>query len=277
MGMGMEDKLPLAQTVEDDTSVETRFATLAALEDWLEEPVAWLGLVWLVLLVVEYLWGLNPLLDALVYIIWGVFIFDFGLRLLLAPDRIRYLRTNWLTVVSLLLPALRALAFLRAARLARLARALRGARLVRIVSSVNRGMHTLRAFLGRRKFGYVLALTALVTAAGAAGMWSFENSAVAAGGFDDFGDALWWTAMLMTTVGSEYWPQTAEGRTLTVLLAVYAFSVFGYLTASLASYFIGREAANPGSEAARQPRLESIEARLKALEADTVGRAAGAE
>lgn len=33
--------------------------------------------------------------------------------------------------------------------------------------------------------------------------------------------------MLLTTMGSEYWPQTAEGRILCLLLSVYAFAVFG--------------------------------------------------
>jgi voltage-gated potassium channel len=46
--------------------------------------------------------------------------------------------------------------------------------------------------------------------------------------------------MLLTTLGSEYWPKTAEGRILTFLMSVYAFAIFGYITATIASYFIGR-------------------------------------
>ncbi len=40
--------------------------------------------------------------------------------------------------------------------------------------------------------------------------------------------------MIMTTMGS--WPQTPEGRVLCLLLAVYAFAVFGYVTAMLAAF-----------------------------------------
>ncbi len=264
----LEPQPPAASPPAEAVTPEDRHAALRELEDWLEEPVEWLGLVWLVLLVVEFLWGLNTLLEALVYAIWAVFILEFGLRLLLAPDRPAFLRRNWLTIISLLLPALRVLAVLRTVRLARLARGLRGTQLVRLVGTLNRSMRSLRAFLGRRKFGYMVALTGLVTVAGAAGMWSLENAAEVAGGFEDFGDALWWTAMLMTTVGSDYWPQTPEGRTLTVLLALYAFSVFGYLTASLATFFIGREAASPASEVPGKPVLESLEARVEALQAE---------
>ena len=49
--------------------------------------------------------------------------------------------------------------------------------------------------------------------------------------------------MIMTTMGSAYWPETGAGRVLCVLLALYAFAVFGYVTALLASFFVGRESA----------------------------------
>ena len=109
-----------------------------------------------------------------------------------------------------------------AVRSLRLARAGRGLRLIRVFSSVNRGMRALGASLSRRGFGYVIALTAVVTFAGAAGMFAFENEMP--GAPRSYGAALWWTAMIMTTMGSEYWPQTVEGRVLCVFLALYAFA-----------------------------------------------------
>jgi len=51
-------------------------------------------------------------------------------------------------------------------------------------------------------------------------------------------------------MGSAYWPQTGEGRVLCLILALYAFAVFGYLTASLASYFLDRDAATPDAAVA---------------------------
>jgi voltage-gated potassium channel len=47
--------------------------------------------------------------------------------------------------------------------------------------------------------------------------------------------------MLMTTSGSGYWPRTAEGRVLCFLLALYAFAIFGYVTATLATLLIGQQ------------------------------------
>ena len=81
-------------------------------------------------------------------------------------------------------------------------------------------MKALGGSLSRRGFGYVITLTVLVTFAGAAGMYAFENEV--AGGPKSYVESLWWTAMIMTTMGSQYWPETAEGRVLCVFLALYA-------------------------------------------------------
>ena len=74
-----------------------------------------------------------------------------------------------------------------------------------------------------------------LSALGAAGMFSLEAHAATTGtmGFADYGDALWWTAMLMTTIGSAYWPLTAPGRVLAFMLSVYSLGVFGYLDTTL--------------------------------------------
>ena len=71
-------------------------------------------------------------------------------------------------------------------------------------------------------------------------MYSLENDID--GGFQTYSDAVWWTAMLLTTMGSDYFPQTGEGRMLCLILAVYGFAVFGYVTATLATFFINQDA-----------------------------------
>lgn len=45
-----------------------------------------------------------------------------------------------------------------------------------------------------------------------------------------------WTAMIMTTMGSAYWPQTVEGRVLCVRPATYSFAMFGYVTATVSTF-----------------------------------------
>lgn len=249
----------------EEPQAQERWQALKTLESWLEGPVQWLGLIWLLLLIVEYIYGLNEVLTALVYLIWGVFLLDFIVRLYLAPDRTTYLRRNWFTVISLALPGLRVFLAFRALPLIRVITRLRGLQLVRIVGSLNRGMRTLKATMGRRKFGYVIALTVIVTAAGSAGMWAFENQGLVENGFENFSDALWWTAMIITTMGSEYWPQTYEGRVLGFLLSLYAFSIFGYVTATLATVFIGQEAQNPESDVVGVDDLRMLNQEIAAL------------
>jgi voltage-gated potassium channel len=94
--------------------------------------------------------------------IWAIFLLDFALKLFLAPQKLRFLKTNWLTAVSLLVPALRVF------RVLRVLRVLRGVRLIRVVSSLNRSMKSLGASMKRRGFGYVVLLALVVTFGGAA-------------------------------------------------------------------------------------------------------------
>ncbi len=229
---------------------------LERLAGGLEAPMTVLGFVWLALLVAELTVGLSPFWATAGTVIWGVFIADFALRFVVAPKKKRFLKTNWLTALSLVLPAIRVL------RIFRVLRAARGLRLLKVVGSLNRGMRALGASMGRRGFGYALALTALVTVAGAAGMFAFEDGP---GGLTSYGEALWWTAMLMTTLGSEFWPKTPEGRVLCIGLALYAFAVFGYVTATLATYFVGRDADDAGAEVAGGRQVEALTAEIASL------------
>ena len=115
----------------------------------------------------------------------------------------------------------------------------------------------------RRALAYVAALTVLVLFTGAAGMYAFERQAGEAG-LSSYGESLWWTAMILTTLGSQYWPQSAEGRVLCLLLSIYSLGILGYLTAALASFFIDQDARSPGTD--RQTRdLSRLKRELQIL------------
>jgi voltage-gated potassium channel len=94
-------------------------------------------------------------------------------------------------------------------------------------------------------------------------MYAFENEVP--GGLHSYGAALWWTAMLLTSIGSEYWPKTAEGRVLCFLLSLYGFAVFGYVTATLASYFIGRDADAEEGELVSAKPIKELRVEIAAL------------
>lgn len=233
------------RTVEEALSRE-RWALLERVSRTLEPVMVALSAVWIALLVGELLnRGLPRTLDLFVWVIWGIFIADFAVKLLIAPHRLTFLRRNWLTLISLFLPALRILRIAAAFRFLRAARVVRSVGLLRVVTSLNRGLGALGRTAQRRGVGYVVASTALVLVVGAAGMLFFESSDAgvpqAVGmAFADYGSALWWTASTMTT-GAPTQPQTAEGRLLSWLLSVYGLAIFGYLTAILASHFVGQD------------------------------------
>ncbi|MEX2173152.1 MAG: ion transporter [Pirellulaceae bacterium] len=234
----------------------------------LDVPMTVLSFVWLVLLIVDLTSGLNPFLDRLNLLIWAAFIVHFCLELAIAPDKFAYLRRNWLTAIALVLPAFRIVRALRAFRLLRLARVARSVTLLRVFTSLNRGMRTVQHRMRRRGLGYVVVLTLLFNFAGAAGMYQFENPRALreAGypaetrGLASYAEALWWTAMMLTTMGSEYWPKTSEGRSLCLLLAVYSFAIFGYITATVASFIIQGDAKGADPQAPENTAAQNLAA-----------------
>ncbi len=250
---------PVGDATEDE---QESWQVLTQLEDWLELPMVVLSFVWLSLVIIELIWTTSGVFELLGTIIWIIFILEFLLRFALAPRKVQFLRRNPITIIALIAPAFR---FLRALRMLRLAR---GLRLIKIVSAANRGVRALRKSFGRRGLGYVLATTVLVILLGAGGMLAFEPSTEVNGGFTGYADALWWTAMLVSTIGSGYWPLTPEGRVLALLLSMYGLGVFGYITASFAALFIGQEAAAPDGDVGGASEIAALRADISALRAE---------
>jgi voltage-gated potassium channel len=248
-------------------SDQQRWRTLRELELWLRRPMMVLSLIWLFWVLAEFIWFPGGLVPAIGVAIWVIFIAEFALRFALAPSKSRFVTSNWLTAVALAVPAIRIFAAFRFLRFARLAR---GLNLVRIVGTANRGMNALRRSMRRRGFGFVLATTTVVWLLGAAGMLAFEPASEVAGGMRGYADALWWTGMLLTTIGSAFWPETAEGRLLCFLLALYSLGVLGYITASLASFFVGEDAQRSGTGVIGSGEFERLRQEIALLREEVV-------
>jgi voltage-gated potassium channel len=238
---------------------DERLEVLEQLEAWLETPMRVLAFVWLTLVVVELVWTTSGAFELLGTAIWIVFIGEFVLRFGLAPRKLPFLRNNVVTMIALAAPALRFLSALRFLRLTR------GLRLVRVVGSANRGINALRKSFDRRGLGYVLLATVVVIVLGAAGMLGLEPAREVAGGFASYGDALWWTAMQVSTAGTGFVPVTVEGRLLAFMLSIYGLAVFGYITASLATFFIGQEAEASDGEVAGAAELRELRSEIAQL------------
>jgi len=122
-------------------------------------------------------------------VIWVVFILDFALKFVLAPDKTDHLKANWLTALALVVPVVRIFRIFRVLRVLRASRAARGLRLFRVLSSANRGMRALGHTMQRRGVGYVMVLSVVVILVGAAGMYAFENDLPDGAGLKSYGEA----------------------------------------------------------------------------------------
>jgi voltage-gated potassium channel len=248
-------------TPEREEEERERWALLREIDEVKDTPLVVLSFIWVGLLILELAQGLTGFLPTLVLVIWGIFVLDFVIEFIIAPKKRVYLRNSWLTAIALIIPAFRMLRIFPALRMLRAARFIRSTNLVRILTSTNRGLRAMRAALGRRGFGYIVLATVMVLFIAAGGILQFESpGALQRAGYEDtagiehYGDAVWWTAMVITTFGSDYWPQTPEGRTLTVVLSVYSVAVFGYITATIASMFISSDISSREEREARRGR-----------------------
>lgn len=121
---------------------------LYRLEAELEPVMFLLAIAWLWLFIDELVSGIAPWQERVMAAIWIAFIAEFLLKLWLAPRRVRYFVNNWLTVIALLVPALRVFRLLRALRLLQTARVASTTRVVRALTSGRRFYNDLKEVQG---------------------------------------------------------------------------------------------------------------------------------
>lgn len=118
------------------------------MEESLEIPMFILALVWLYLFIIELVRGLSEFQEYLIYIIWGLFIFEFLIKLIVAPRKLRFLKYNWITAIALVIPALRVFRLLFALRFLQSVRIINSTRVIRAVTSGKRFFNALREAQG---------------------------------------------------------------------------------------------------------------------------------
>jgi voltage-gated potassium channel len=181
------------------------------------------------------------------WLIWQVFLLEFAVNFLLAHEKRAFLRQNWLMGLALLLPVLRVLHVLTALP------ALTGTPTLHALAVTDRGLRKLAVLLARQRLLYLLALVITGVFSSAAGEYLVEAN-VPGATIRSYGDALWWAAGTVTSVGTELYPVTAEGRIIAVATMFLGVSIFGYVAASIAALFVGVDASK---EKARDAGKES--------------------
>ena len=107
----------------------------------------------------------------------------------------------------------------------------------------------------RSYLGSVLAVVLFILVAGAAGFDATEAGSNP--GIHNFGDALWWALVTMTTVGyGDIFPVTLFGRLIGAVLMVTGIGTLGISTAAIAAYLI------------RSDRLDAL--RIRGMEGHVV-------
>jgi voltage-gated potassium channel len=220
-----------------------------------EWPLLVIAVIFLVAYSIEVIADLSgkraETLDAIIWLTWGCFVIDYIVNLVLAENRKRWFVRNLHELIILCLPMLRPLRLLRLVTLFRFFH--------RFAGDALRG----------RIVTYVIGSAILVTYVGALAVLSAEEDAPGSN-IRTFGDALWWAACTITTVGyGDHYPVTIVGRVVAVGLMVGGIAVLGVVTASVASWLVeqvGVRAAEVAEDAADDAQ-DAAEADAAALSA----------
>ncbi len=232
--------------------------------DTVDGPLLVLAIAWLPVLVIPLVASpsaeVTDALNAIDYTVWAVFVVEYLVKLYLAPSRRRFVRTHLLDLLVIAVPFLRPL---------RLARVLRFLRLVRVATVLSRTLHRARSILTHKGLHFVLLAVILIVFAAAGAELAFEAHQPGSN-IHDFGDALWWAVVTVTTVGyGDRFPVGAAGRGVAVVLMVVGIGLVGAVTASVASYFV--EERQNDQTADLDVRLDRIEGMLGQLLAERNG------
>jgi voltage-gated potassium channel len=244
---------------------EARVRALESYEHAADLPLLILALGIVPLLVLPLAFDLPPAMDnsfyALDWMIWAAFAFDLTVRTYLTQSRSRYLVSHWYDVGIVVLSGPFLFSQLRPLRILRSARVLRLLRLARAAVFSVRFFATVRTLARRNGLAYVLGGALVLIIIAASLVFAFERTE--GGPIDDFGTAMWWAVVTVTTVGyGDTFPVTPEGRGVAVFLMILGISLFGFLTANIAAFLVEQ------SEGTSRATLDDVMSKLDSLEAD---------
>ncbi len=215
----------------DDTSQDERLRRFSARVD----PVMMvLALLWLPVLVVPLVTDLHGWVavafDTVDYLVWAAFLIEYLAKLRLAADRWHFVRHHLLDLAMVAVPILRPL---------RLARLLRLVRLGRVVVVLGNSLRRARAMFTHHGLHFVLLAVVAIIFAAAGLELVFEQHSTGPTAIHNFGDALWWAVVTVTTVGyGDKVPMTGGGKWVATALMFTGIGLVGTLTATIASYFV---------------------------------------
>lgn len=186
---------------------------------------------------------------------WGLFLVDYLVRLGLATDRGRFFVRNLFDLLVVVLPLLRPLRLLR---------------LVTLLHVLNRRAG---ASLRGRVVVYVVGAAAMILFVASLAILEAERGRDGSN-IESFGDALWWTATTVTTVGyGDRFPVTGTGRAIAAGLMLSGIALIGVVTATFASWLIERvQEVGDAAQAATRRDFEALAQEVAELRRAIQGR-----
>ncbi|MBI5817037.1 MAG: ion transporter [Candidatus Yonathbacteria bacterium] len=202
-----------------------------ALKEKLDVPMAILAVLWVVVIVASLILEKdNPLrnsLDGLDWIIWFIFLAEYSALLLIAEEKIYYIRQNVLDLIIVFLPALRIL---------RLVKVLEISKTATVFSET---LRELSVFLHHKKIYHLLFMAFFVVATGGVLIHFIEASSNPI--FERYAYSFWWAMATMVTFGhSDIYLTSPIGQTIGVFLVIFGICFALYLAFALISWFIKR-------------------------------------
>ena len=237
--------------------VEQSEERLKRIERATELPMLALALLMVPLLILPFTTELSAQADQWFliadYAIWAAFTIEFGVKLLVAPRRLAYIRAHPFEAAMVVVPFLRPLRLMRLLMLLRLAVAL--------------GLNTrlIRRFFLRRGTGFVLACL-LVAIVGGGTLTFIAEQNHANGQITSLGDSYWWAVVTMTTVGyGDYAPVTPLGRGVAGFLMVFGIAALSITTASVAALMTQQTQPPTRNSSLRDLRIRQRQLRARRL------------
>ena len=243
----------------------TQLAKLSKFEKKLELPMLFLSFVWLLILIVELVNGSSRVLSNTGTTLWFLFVLYFLIRFITAINQFVFLKKNWLFIIAILVSVLRFFPDLQRFILVRGLTATIGMQVIWIFVYADQGVRFVRRALGKRGSGYVIILTIVIIFSAAAGLLHFENLSGDLNRLQSYPNAVWWTAMQMTNIGSSYSVKSVGGKIICLGVSIYSAGMFGYLTALFAALIIDREIKVPKVDATNQKQLQDIQNELQMI------------
>jgi voltage-gated potassium channel len=189
--------------------------------------------------------------EAIDFFVWAMFVLEYLIKLYLSPSRKGFFTHHLLDLGVIAVPMFRPL---RATRLLRILS------LGRVGIVLANALRRTKALFTHRGLHFVLLAVVAVVFACSALVLSFEHQAKGSN-IHNFGDALWWAVVTVTTIGyGDKFPVTGGGRAVATVLMFVGIGLIGILTATVASYFVTQTADEDKADLVE--RLDRIEAML---------------